>query len=79
VNSFKVVKPYAPAQRLVQDSFFCRVHSLPSRGNRCLYTATPKSVVPSAGALETEKISHTGLLDVCDATQRNKMQERGHH
>ena len=30
-------------------------------------------------ALETEKVSHTGLLDVCNATRSNEMQKRGHH
>ena len=29
--------------------------------------------------LEMKKISHTGLLDVGDATRSNEMQERGHH
>jgi hypothetical protein len=40
----------------------------------------PPGAVSLGPTLETEKVSHTGLLDVCNATRSNEiMQKRGHH
>jgi hypothetical protein len=39
----------------------------------------PPGAVGLGPALETEKASHTGLLDVCNATRSNEMQKRGSH
>jgi hypothetical protein len=90
----RIVGNFVPGKLEVPQLIVFRMAGASGRETGLLYAKTvgrtamsgheveviPPPGTPSFGpALETEKISHTGLLDVCNATRSNEMQKRGHH